>query len=213
MKRIMFIVFILILVMCTPKDDEIPIVSIAHPSNGSVTYSDSLYVQVVATDNRGIEKVEVFVSDSLFITFRKRPFEFYILTENFPDSTMLKIFSIAYDYSENIGFSDTVKTTILKNIRPIIFQPFGDLPDEGAVNTPYTFKTFALDNDDDSVCIRFSFGDGDTSAWSNLVKCGDTAQLSHSFADGGTYSIRAQAKDKRGKSSLWSQPLNFNINE
>ncbi len=213
MKKIILSVLIILFLMCTPKDNENPVVTINQPSNNSFTYNDSIYVQIIATDNRGVEKVDVFSNDSLFITFTKRPFEFYILTENFPDSTILKIFSIAYDYSGNIGLSDTVKITILKDLRPIVSQPFGDLPDEGVVNTPYTFKAFAHDNDDDSLCIRFFFGDGDTSTWSNMVKCGDTIQITHSFMDGGTYSIKAQAKDKRGKTSFWSQPFNFKINE
>lgn len=213
MKKIAFIVFIIFFIMCISKDKEPPEVSIVHPSNGSVTYNDSLYIQIIATDNRGIESVELFINDSLFITLKKRPFEFYLITTDYPDSTLINLFAKAYDYSENIGYSDTIITTIMKNYRPIASKPFGNLPDEGIVNTPYIFKSFALDTDDDSVYIRFSFGDGDTSLWSNMVKCGDTIEVTHAFQDTGTYLIKSQAKDKRGKTSFFSEPFNFTVKQ
>jgi len=73
------------------------------------------------------------------------------------------------------------------------------------------FKTVANDPDGDSVAIRFAWGDGDTSDWSPLVASAETVSLSHSWQTGGTYAIRAQAKDKYNAVSNWSDPFEITI--
>jgi len=51
-----------------------------------------------------------------------------------------------------------------------------------------------------------SWGDGDTSSWSNLLPSGDTFTLGHAYLQGGsTYWIYARARDKSGSTSQhWS---------
>ena len=66
------------------------------------------------------------------------------------------------------------------------------------------FQTLAEDPDGDSVAVRFDWGDGDTSGWSQSVRSGDSVSMGHSWLGPGTYSIRAQATDVRGDSSGWS---------
>ena len=81
------------------------------------------------------------------------------------------------------------------------FAPAG--PTSGVVNSECTFTSSAQDPED-SVAIRFDWGDGDTSDWSRYVPSGETVAASHSWADSGSYSVRAQAKDARDASSDWS---------
>jgi|GEM_PF-3587267 len=212
-KLFIAVLLVLLLAGCPKPDEEAPEVMITHPANGVEIYDDTVYVQITATDERGVDSVELYINDTLAIAFTKRPFEYYWITTNYPDSSVCSLFAIAYDYSGNTGYSDTISVTIRKNQRPIVSKPFGELPDEGIINTLYTFNATATDTDDDSVYIRFAWGDGDTSLWSSLVKSGDTISMEHRFINAGTYTIKAQAKDKRGRLSFWSEGISFKIVE
>ncbi|MEO0019638.1 MAG: PKD domain-containing protein [candidate division WOR-3 bacterium] len=78
-------------------------------------------------------------------------------------------------------------------------------PSIGSINVSYQFSSTATDPDGDSIAIRFSWGDGDTSDWSALVPSGDTVTLSHFWQTAGTYNIQAQARDAKGILSPWSE--------
>jgi hypothetical protein len=77
-------------------------------------------------------------------------------------------------------------------------------PSSGFINVSYSFISTATDPDGDSIAIRFDWGDGDTSGWSNWKASGDSISMSHSWTDTGTYNIKAQAKDKKSAASDWS---------
>ncbi|MEO0067787.1 MAG: PQQ-binding-like beta-propeller repeat protein [candidate division WOR-3 bacterium] len=79
-------------------------------------------------------------------------------------------------------------------------------PSFGNINVSYQFSSTATDPDGDSIAIRFSWGDGDTSNWSPLVLSGDTVKMNHSYQALRTFEIIAQAKDKAGLFSNWSFP-------
>ena len=80
--------------------------------------------------------------------------------------------------------------------------PIGD--SIGSTNVSHSFVSTANDPDGDSIAIRFNWGDGDTSNWSDFVPSGDSVSMSHSWSDTGTYNIKAQAKDKKDTTSGWS---------
>ncbi len=84
-------------------------------------------------------------------------------------------------------------------------------PTIGYVDTVYYYTSFALDPDGDSIAIRFSWGDGDTSSWSPYVPSNSNVSLSHSWSYPGFYYIKSQAKDKKGALSEWSDALEIRI--
>lgn len=84
-------------------------------------------------------------------------------------------------------------------------------PSIGSINTPYSFFAFSQDPDDDSVSIRFDFGDGNISDWSPYVQSGETIEMVHSWQDTGIYYVKAQAKDIKGELSLWSREHQIQI--
>ncbi len=86
-----------------------------------------------------------------------------------------------------------------------------DGPTSGIMNIEYTFTSSAEDPEEDSVAIRFDWGDGDTSEWSSWKVSGDSFTMSHSWSDSGTYSIKAQAKDKKDVISDWSVEIKIEI--
>jgi outer membrane protein assembly factor BamB len=87
--------------------------------------------------------------------------------------------------------------------------PAGDT--SGGINSDCVFHATTTDPDNDSVCFRFQWGNGDTSVWSSWVASGETATVSHTWADSGAYSVTAQAKDQPGNSTGWSAALAVRI--
>jgi hypothetical protein len=84
-------------------------------------------------------------------------------------------------------------------------------PSIGFEESTYVFSSIVIDPDNDSVAIRFAWGDGDTSAWSNYFPGGDSIRASHSWSLRGIYYITAQAKDKWGAVSEWSDSAEIYI--
>ncbi|UCG43479.1 MAG: hypothetical protein JSU73_02355, partial [candidate division WOR-3 bacterium] len=77
-------------------------------------------------------------------------------------------------------------------------------PDSAWTGAGCTFSSSAEDPDGDSVAIRFDWDDGGTSDWSPYVLSGETVAAGHSWADSGTYSVKAQARDQEDSASDWS---------
>jgi hypothetical protein len=91
-------------------------------------------------------------------------------------------------------------------------------PDLGYVDTVYTLECYPYDRDWDDVAIRYDWGDGDTSGWSDWAECGfawgaepELIEMTHSWVAPGTFLIRAQATDDRGLVSDWSEPRQMAI--
>ncbi len=83
----------------------------------------------------------------------------------------------------------------------------------GGPNIPYQFTATATDPEADSIAIRFSWGDGDTSAWSGFVPSGEAVTMSHTWSASGYYQVKAQAQDRQGRLTAWSRPSYLTIGE
>jgi outer membrane protein assembly factor BamB len=81
----------------------------------------------------------------------------------------------------------------------------------GRIDYAYNFSTEAIDPDGDSVAVRCTWGDGDTSDWSPMEISGKVILLSHSWSDTGSYYVNAQVQDKSGAISSWSEPCSIRI--
>jgi len=97
------------------------------------------------------------------------------------------------------------------NHQPQISQLQG--PSQGFTSDTLFFSLSVSDTDNDSVSARFSWGDGDTTNWSEYQPSGTEFVFSHVFSDSGEYLIQAQARDiwqpQKIHNSLgeWSEPL------
>jgi hypothetical protein len=80
-------------------------------------------------------------------------------------------------------------------------------PSLGTADSAYTFVARATDADGDSVAIRFDWGDGDTSEWSQWVETEDRVHGSHAWSCIGTFMVRAQAHSTDSTTSAWSDFL------
>jgi len=86
-------------------------------------------------------------------------------------------------------------------------------PSSGGIGGSLTYSSAATDPDGDSVALRFSWGDGDTSGWGALVPSGTSTSTSHAWSDSGSYQVSAQAKDVGGATSAWSSSLPVTITQ
>jgi hypothetical protein len=84
-------------------------------------------------------------------------------------------------------------------------------PTAVTVGVSSEYGTSTTDPDADSIAFRFSWGDGDTSDWSNWVASGETVAMSHAWSGPGTLEVRTQAKDRPGATSNWSEQLSVTV--
>jgi subtilisin family serine protease len=87
-----------------------PLVSITYPEEGS-TVSSSITVSVTATDNVGVERVELYIDGALFGTSSTWPHNFYWNTNDLPDG-YYELSATGYDTSGNIGYSNSVTVDV-----------------------------------------------------------------------------------------------------
>lgn len=88
-------------------------------------------------------------------------------------------------------------------------SPIG--PFYGLPNTPYVFKTIVTDPDNDSVAVKFDWGDGRIPIWTKLYASGDSIQDTITYPDSGIFSIKVMAKDIFQDTSEWSDAFQFSI--
>jgi hypothetical protein len=84
-------------------------------------------------------------------------------------------------------------------------------PTEGRTDTLYQFVSMTTDPDGDDFALRFDWGDGDTSDWTPFQSSGDSTRLWHMWMWSGDFEVRAQAKDRDGAMSDWSEPLDVAV--
>jgi hypothetical protein len=94
-------------------------------------------------------------------------------------------------------------TCNLSNKAPAVPTVTG--PTSGVAGTAVTFTATTTDPDVDSVAYQFDWGDGSTPAWTSLVASGDAITVTNTYTDSGTFTVKAKAKDKGGKESVWSE--------
>ncbi len=94
-------------------------------------------------------------------------------------------------------------TNCAKHQPTVPIAPFPDLRGDSLC-----FFTTSTDPAGKYIQYVFDWGDGSTDT-TTFFASGDTAHCSHSFADSGSYSIRARAVNERGNESDWSEPCPF----
>ena len=80
-------------------------------------------------------------------------------------------------------------------------------------DTSYQYSSAAVDPDGDLVRLRFDWGDGTLSNWTELIASNSTVSLHHAWETVDTYTIRVIAQDANGMNSSWSEPLTVHVSE
>jgi hypothetical protein len=85
-------------------------------------------------------------------------------------------------------------------------------PTQGVTFLTYTFTaTATTDPEGLKVYLKFKFGDGNTSEYLGPFTPGQTASVTHSWQQAGTYDVCVMAMDENGSQSSWSDPHSITI--
>ena len=90
-------------------------------------------------------------------------------------------------------------------------KPLGPIYIE--LGTEYIFETYSFDIDEDLLRIKFDWGDGIFSEWSDYVISNTPVSSSYVWNEASTYEIRAIAQDINGQNSSWSEILNVAVSQ
>lgn len=112
----------------------------------------------------------------------------------------------------NIGaLGETISFRVNLNLTPPAAEIIAFPPEQVYVGEEVTIKTRAIDSEEDSVRIRVSWGDGDTTAFGMYYASGEEATFKHIYTRAGTYQIRDEAEDEHDWEGEWSQPTTIQV--
>ncbi len=118
-----------------------------------------------------------------------------------------KVIVRARDYGYNVSaFSEAHTITIATGNRPPQAPTIPRGPESAYVGQTVEFSTSSYDPDGDELEFMFDWGDGNQSDW------GGPSQTRIYEAEG-TFSVKARARDDKGKASQWSPPASIRIEE
>jgi hypothetical protein len=86
-------------------------------------------------------------------------------------------------------------------------------PQAGLKDSLYRYITSVVDPERDEVLLRFAWGDGETTGWSDPQLSGASVLDTHSWGVPGTYAVCTQAQDVFDNESPWSDALSVVITE
>uniref|UniRef100_UPI000838F423 S8 family serine peptidase n=1 Tax=Thalassotalea crassostreae TaxID=1763536 RepID=UPI000838F423 len=118
-------------------DQIAPTVEIITPNEES-SHSENVEVDVNATDDVEVSRVELYIDNELLATEQHAPYEFVIEQEKY-NGQSLTIHAVAYDTSGNISSSDTVQINIEDAI---------DSDDDGVIDSEDAFPEDATETHD-----------------------------------------------------------------
>ncbi|HIH28993.1 MAG TPA: hypothetical protein HA260_04220, partial [Thermoplasmata archaeon] len=98
-------------------------------------------------------------------------------------------------------WSDALVVTITDNNPPDVPQVTG--PAEGTPGNPYLFNFLSNDLDGHNIYFFVDWGDNTTSGWVGPYVSGTQIHLTHTWAEKGTYTVKAKAKDSMDAESDW----------
>jgi chitodextrinase len=77
----------------------------------------------------------------------------------------------------------------------------------------YYYICIAFDSDNDTIRLRFDWGDGTYSDWTGFLPSNVTASLSHTWMNVTSFNISVIAQDEHGQNSSWSDALTVTISQ
>ncbi|MCF7906979.1 T9SS type A sorting domain-containing protein [Patescibacteria group bacterium] len=132
-----------------------------------------------------------------------------------------------YENSSSEVLQDERVLAIRGNVNEIYtwnYMPFFDSPNPiggnaWGIGEEVEFSITPSDPDQDSISVRFNWGDGNITQWTELVASGTTLTFSHSWGEEGNYNVRAQVRDQwhllnpecHNSISDWSNPVIISI--
>jgi thermitase len=149
-----------------PSDTESPSVAITSPTGGDV--SGLVPVDVNATDNVAVARVELYVDNSLLATDSFAPYGFTLDSSQYAGTVNLQ--ARAYDAADNSASSNIVLVTVASNTTTSDITPpqvvIQNPADGSRVSGTVTISASATDNDGISM-ITLSIDGHEVNVWNN----------------------------------------------
>jgi len=176
-------------------DETAPIVSISNPVSGT-TVEGSVLIEMDATDDESVEKVEVWINSILVNTDIESPWEYSWDTEDYTDGNQHSIQAKAFDPSGNVGSSELVLITVpVPNTAPV--ATFTVDPLSGTISTVFSFDASGCsDVEDEATQLQVRWDWESDNTWDTEYSTTKTA--SHQFTNWGSYSVRMEVLDSGG---------------
>ena len=195
------------------EEEEYPpqVEKIEGPTEGTV--GENLIFKAFASDPNTDSIRARFVwsdIDTSNWSLYQEPWTWFTFTHTFSDSGTYPIKAQAQDKQGLVSnWSEPFTVEIEPNYPPEILLEEGD--NYGVIGETLSFTFRASDPNEDSVKVRVSWSDNDTSSWSEYKESGSTFTFTHAFSDSRAYLIKAQAQDKQGLVGNWSEPFTVEI--
>ena len=187
----------------TATDTQAPTSNISAPLANS-TVSGVANVNVTATDNLGVTRVELRVNGSTVATDTSAPFQFSWDTSNLANG-MNNLVAVAYDAAGNAKSSATVSVNVANNVLSDTTPPLVVItkPGNGAIVTgSVQVAVSASDNMGASAIKQSLYLDG------KLVASGSGGSLTYTWnsrkAAAGAHTLQAVAQDAAGNKTTTS---------
>ena len=96
--------------------------------------------------------------------------------------------------------------TFTTGVNPPPTDPEIDGPTEGLPDVEYNFTFVSTDPDEQNISYYVDWGDKTNSGWTDFYYSGEEITLNHTWSNGGTYTIKAKARDiYEEPTSDWSE--------
>ncbi|WP_091756959.1 Ig-like domain-containing protein [Pedococcus cremeus] len=183
-------------VSATAPDTTVPTASITSPADNA-TVSGQLTVDVSASDDVGISKVELYVDGTLTSTRTASPYTFTVDTTRLTNAAH-QLTAKAYDAAGNVGTSAAVSVTVLNGTPTDTTPPTAPtgLSQTGATATTATLSW--MPSTDDVGVAGYGYYDAGS------TPLGTTTSTSHTYTGltcGTTYPVGVDAYDAAGNRS------------
>jgi nitroreductase len=132
--------------------------------------------------------------------------------------------NVISDIPDEAGLRTALGISSQTNLRPWAVVPTGRTiannppeipiltgPTSGDINTSYSFTAQTTDPDGDNVYYWVDWGDGTNTGWVGPYPSGVEGLFNHIWNSGGSYLVKAKAKDVYGAESDYSIPLQIDI--
>jgi len=122
------------------------------------------------------------------------------------------LYNITLTATDSEGNSSSDSTTVLINTPPD--TPLIHGSSQGHIRHEYTYTFVTTDPENDTVEYWISWGDGSSTGWLGPYQSGEVINMSHTWTQQETYTIRCQARDVHGWKSAWgalqvTMPLSY----
>ncbi|MDP1675638.1 MAG: SUMF1/EgtB/PvdO family nonheme iron enzyme [Bacteroidota bacterium] len=98
-----------------------PEVKIILPADNT-NEADSIFIEISAKDDRGIDKIEIYVDNKIDTVLNQYPYKYYILYKKYSNSYSHTLSVIAYDINNNFAKSSQIQFSLISRFPELLVE-------------------------------------------------------------------------------------------